>query len=469
MTTPDNRQFVACSQSSNGLSAGKCLMVSFCWVVFALLTGCVSYRPVPLEQTLFRSDLSTCTNDKISVAATVLSSEQCRRVFGADLYSQGIQPVWLEIENKSDAMLVFFERSVDPHYYSHMEAAQKAHISVWRPFFEHGTFSVLLWPLLPLAPIRAASASAANRDMDEYFDDVGIGNEALSPGERAEGFVFTHVDAGTKKVPVRLVGADQKYTCTLFLKVPGTLVDHDLVEFESIYRDDEYIEHDWQSFVRRLATVPCCTTNAKGTQQGDPVNLVIIGALDDVLQAFTLAGWDETEPLSLSTSWQTARSFLNGTSYRTSPVSNLYLFDRRQDFALQKARDTINARNHLRLWRSPWRLEGKPVWLGQVSRDIGVRPTLKTWNLTTHRIDPDVDDSRDNVLGDLVESGRVSLVGFFRGNHQRRREAPGFNLTGDLYYTDGELLIMVIEPDETVLQVFDWHARAAKKPPRQDE
>jgi LssY C-terminus len=33
------------------------------------------------------------------------------------------------------------------------------------------------------------------------------------------------------------------------------------------------------------------------------------------------------------------------------------------------------------------RFEGKPVWVGQVSRDIGVRFTLATWNLVTHRID----------------------------------------------------------------------------------
>ena len=39
-----------------------------------------------------------------------------------------------------------------------------------------------------------------------------------------------------------------------------------------------------------------------------------------------------------------------------------------------------------------------------------MRFTLKTWNLTTHKIDPDVDDARDFVVDDLMESGRVSHV-----------------------------------------------------------
>jgi hypothetical protein len=175
-----------------------------------------------------------------------------------------------------------------------------------------------------------------------------------------------------------------------------------------------------------------------------------------------LAGWDETEPLSFATAWRTARCFIKGESYRTSPVSNLYLFHRRQDLALQKARETVHARNHLRLWQTPWLVEEQRVWVGQVCRDIGVRPTFKTWNLTTHKIDPDIDDARDTVLGDLVATGRVSAVGFLKGAAERTPEAPGRNLTGDPYYTDGERLLMCIEGEETPLHLIDWRQRKGK-------
>ena len=42
----------------------------------------------------------------------------------------------------------------------------------------------------------------------------------------------------------------------------------------------------------------------------------------------------------------------------------------------------------MRLWLAPFRFEDRPVWIGQVSRDIGVKITPKSPTLTTHVIDP---------------------------------------------------------------------------------
>jgi hypothetical protein len=66
-----------------------------------------------------------------------------------------------------------------------------------------------------------------------------------------------------------------------------------------------------------------------------------------------------------------------------------------------------------------------------------VRFTLKTWNLTTHKIDPDVDEARDYLLDDLMETGRVSLVAYLAGVQPAERTAPRRNLTGDFYFTNG--------------------------------
>ena len=128
---------------------------------------------------------------------------------------------------------------------------------------------------------------------------------------------------------------------------------------------------------------------------------LVIGTFPALLSAF-VARWDESESITLGTCWKTVKAFLLGSHYRYSPVSALHLFGRSQDIALQRARHTINERLHLRLWIVPLRFRGRPVWVGQVSRDIGVRMTTHAWNHTTHRIDPDVDESRDYVIEDLV-------------------------------------------------------------------
>ena len=88
------------------------------------------------------------------------------------------------------------------------------------------------------------------------------------------------------------------------------------------------------------------------------------------------------------------------------------------------------------------------MWIGQVSRDIGVRLTDQTWNLTTHKIGPDVDFDRGYLLQDLLMSGLVERYGFVAGVGAAPESAPRTNLTGDPYYTDG-LRVVVFLSNQT--------------------
>ena len=189
--------------------------------------------------------------------------------------------------------------------------------------------------------------------------------------------------------------------------------------------------------------MPAITTNFKGNGTGDPVNLVVVGHFHELLESFT-ARWDETETITFGTSWKTIKSFLLGTEYRYSPISPLYLLGRSQDLALQRVRHSINERLHLRLWLSQLRFQGRLVWIGQVSRDIGVRFTLRTWNFTTHRIDPDIDESRDYVLEDLLDAKSLDSFGYLPGTGKQTRDIPGCNLTGDPFFSDGYRAVAVL-------------------------
>src|SRR6185295_1571937 len=217
----------------------------------------------------------------------------------------------------------------------------------------------------------------------------------------------------------------------------------------------EAVECDEAQLRERLAALPRSTSNRRGTLEGDPLNLVVIGDFDTILKGFG-ARWDETEIISAGSCWRMLKAFLLGTRYRYSPVSALYVAGRSQDFALQKARQTINERLHLRLWITPLRYQGKPVWIGQISRDIGVRMTLKTWNLTTHKIDPNVDDARDYLVDDLMEAGRVSQVAFVAGVGGCDRKTPRRNLTGDPYFTNGLRAVAVFSETRTKPVFLNW-------------
>ena len=63
----------------------------------------------------------------LRVTAAVLSAEESEAVFGVSLYKRGIQPVWLEIENKDEEPTWFLPFSVDPDYFSPLEVTYPLH------------------------------------------------------------------------------------------------------------------------------------------------------------------------------------------------------------------------------------------------------------------------------------------------------------------------------------------------------
>ncbi len=291
--------------------------------------------------------------------------------------------------------------------------------------------------------------------MDAYFQEHGIGWGMIKPGHELAGFVFTTLDEGTKQFSVRLQGAAGVKDYAFSIPVPGLKVDHGKRQFDQLANSADVIECDVAELGKRITALPRATTNKRRTVDGDPLNLVVIGDFDTILNGFGVR-WDETETISFSSCWRTLKAFMLGSRYRYSPVSSLYVAGRSQDFALQRVRQSINERLHLRLWMTPFRFAKKPVWIGQISRDIGVRFTPKTWNLTTHKIDPNVDDARDFVMDDLMEAGRVTQLGYLPGVDAADRTAPRHNLTGDPYFTDGMRAVAVFSKTRTNPSWIDW-------------
>lgn len=414
----------------------------------------VPYRP-HADERAFLQRAEVRQDDEVVVRASVLDDRESERFFGVPLARRAIQPVWLEITNTSAQPYRLRLASLDPNYYPPLEAAFANHFHIGRRLLGFGLLAWFFFPLWILLPFKVLGARSANRRMNAYFEEHGIGSGLIRPGKQLAGFVFTSLDEGTKQFSVRLLGTAGVKEFAFSIPVPGLRVDYRSKQFDALANCGEVVECDEAELRKRLEAQPRSTGNRRGTAEGDPLNLVAIGDFNTILNGFG-ARWDETETISLKSCWQTFKAFSFHSRYRYSPVSSLYVEGRCQDFALQKARQTINERLHLRLWMTPLRFKGKPVWIGQISRDIGVRFTLKTWNLTTHKIDPNVDEARDYVLDDLMEAGRVALVAYVAGAGAADRAAPRHNLTGDPYFTDGLRAVAVFSETRTNPTFLDW-------------
>jgi hypothetical protein len=142
-------------------------------------------------------------------------------------------------------------------------------------------------------------------------------------------------------------------------------------------------------------------------------------------------------------------------------MSSLYVYGRGQDAGYQKARDTIHERNHLRLWLSPMKFRGEHVWVGTITRDIGVYFTTRAWNLTTHAIDPYVDESREYLREDFKNAQSLERFDFVEGAGAATKEEPHRNLMNAPWWTDGLRLVMEVSKqprpmDQVSFFYWDW-------------
>jgi len=400
--------------------------------------GCASVEETtPETADSYLDRAQTQTKGPIRVTASVPSAKETQGLFGAPLYQSNVQPVWLEVENKGAVNVRFLPVGLDPLYYSPIEAAYLSEAG------KQGESKI----------VRA-----------RRFHSDGMGIVTVPPGETHAGFVFTSLDEGTKAFNVDLVSdQNEAYFFTFFIPVPGLQIDHQNVDWENLYAADEWLDFDQAApLIEALESFACCVTDKKEQDQGDPLNLVVIGELDDVYYAFLRAGWDETETIYGGSLQKTLGSFFSGGEYRYSPVSGLYVFGRPQDVAFQKARSNIHERNHLRLWLSPVRYQGVPVFVGQISRDIGVRLSKRT--ITTHEIDPDVDETREFLLENLAYSQSLAAMAYVGGVGAADIDAPRRNLTESPYFTDGYRVVLWVTATPTSIadiKVVEWRDPSA--------
>jgi hypothetical protein len=175
---------------------------------------------------------------------------------------------------------------------------------------------------------------------------------------------------------------------------------------------------------------------------GDPLNIALIGAKDDVARAMKTAGWFAADPLSLRSRLRIAEDVLRDRPYLDAPVSNLYVWGRPEDIAFeQPVGDSPRRRHHVRFWRSEEvNDQGHPLWLGAATFDHGVGLSHETGQIT-HHIAPDIDTERGKVVADLQRAGWVASLVTEPGIWPITQ---GHNAGGDPFHTDGMMVVVAL-------------------------
>ena len=395
------------------------LIIVICALV--LLSGCSAFttyqpgaeRDIPLKL----GRIQALEQDGVRVEVAIPTDDEASAFFGVPIAENKVQLIWMKIRNDSEVDYWLMPFAVDPDYYS---ADEVAHITGQK---------------LP------TSKRDANRAL---FRKNALGFFVKGQSEQS-GYIYASHKRGGRFVDVRLSGHLKAIRMRFAILLPTESFDYEKSDLRELYSKVDKLQNiGMPQFRETLRSLPCCTTDTDGEGFGDPLNFVLVGNGETVVAALAASGWGFTEAITVDSIRRMVGAAIQENAFLSAPISSLYVFGRKQDLALQRGRTTISQRNHMRLWLAPFRWEGEPVWVGQVSRDIGVKLTTKSPSLTTHIIDPVVDEAREYLFHSLLHHDAVKQFAFVQGVGKADEANPHYNLTDDRYITDGMRMVLWI-------------------------
>jgi hypothetical protein len=176
---------------------------------------------------------------------------------------------------------------------------------------------------------------------------------------------------------------------------------------------------------------------------GDMVNIFIVGSEDEMVKAFTTAGWVKVDKSVENAVFAGLMDTLEKKDYLTMPMSTLYLFDRPQDYGFAHAEPVrvVMSRNHLRVWKSTYLVDGRTLWCVAATHDIGFERDQRN-NGVTHKIDPAIDGEREYVNQTLSGTGLVEARGHVVPPNPVTEAKTA---TGGGFHSDGRVLVLVLK------------------------
>ena len=386
----------------------------------SILFGCATWQqPEQVDDAGLRARAETATVKDVRLSAAVLSTEDSRAMFGVDVNGSGIQPVWVEVANRTPQTLWLLHSGTDPNYFSPLEVSWEFH-----------------------APL----AGAHNAAIDAHFDRLAFPNP-IPPGATRAGILFTNPHRQTRLLSVDLLGQRFLAPFSLFLNVPDDQLKNPVMPmFRRLLAEVDVDYQDTDQLRAGLEGLPCCATRAGGA--GDPINVVLIGTLEDIASA------------------------LVRRSYRAQKRvgdSEQRLFQRPPDVVVRKAGQQGVSANWLRIWLAPVTYRGQPVFLVQSGRPIGGRFAVADNEQAA--LHPDVDEARNLLLQDMMYSGALAQLAFSRSMEQASPGLSNDAIAGRHYRTDGLRAVMFLTTRPLTLsdvQILDWEpylqSRAAAVP-----
>ncbi len=374
-----------------------------------LIGGCgmQPYRGGSVETAPFLARSIVQEDGPLRVTAAVPDAGETLALTGLDLYQQGIQPVWLRVDNTGDAPARVALWSIDRDYFSPIEVA----------YMNRKRFS-----------------SEGYDAMQRWFYDNAL-PRLVPPGESRSGLVFTHLKPGTKGFNLDIFSSRVSRNFTFFVPMPGFTPDYIKVDFATLYPADAIRNLDVSGLKDILEKeLPCCTDGPETGDSGGPLNVVLVATPRALRRSLLRAGWQETEAESDDS--LLARQL----RFEGRPPDGIFHLERKDG----------DERLGLLLWRAPWDVNGEAGWVGTVYYTVlenaflagiksgsSIRDSAFLSRFANESVSADLDSASRFMVQRFWYSQSLAKIGFVPGVGEAGVDNPHVTFDGVAYFTNG--------------------------------
>lgn len=183
--------------------------------------------------------------------------------------------------------------------------------------------------------------------------------------------------------------------------------------------------------------------NDEFNNQGDMVNFVVVGSQKDMQDSLDAANWHVADTNNTESALKAVLQTYEKKDYLTMPMSPLRLFGRVQDYGYEQAEpySVVASRHHFRIWKAPFTYKNQTVWVGAGTHDIGFEKDQRNGKVT-HKIDPNVDNERENIAGSLQKAKKVKSLQYYLPPDPVQ---DARNATGGGYHSDGRIIVIMLK------------------------
>jgi hypothetical protein len=187
-----------------------------------LLTGCASYRTVPLDQLSSEALLESSnmkTDKNVLVTAKAFDKLDCKRYLDRDVIAKGYQPVQLYIENHSDKNYLFSLDHISLPHARPEEVARTVHTSTVGRILAYGIPGLFLWPFVIPAVVDGLKSSESNDTLDMDFYSKTAATRMINAGTNFNKLIFVPNRGYQPHFNITLIEQESKTAATIPVSV----------------------------------------------------------------------------------------------------------------------------------------------------------------------------------------------------------------------------------------------------------